>query len=60
MALEIQSKLARAVKKYASNWDKGVTRRKGVLQIHKASAPTAGRKHKIGIKSTSLIINTRH
>lgn len=60
MAIEIQSKLAREVKKYTNNWDKGVTRRKGVLQIHKASASTGGRKHKIGIKSASLIINTWH
>lgn len=58
MAVEIQSKLVRKVKKYANSWDKEVTGRKGVLQIHKASASTGGRKHKIGIKSASLIINT--
>lgn len=44
------------VQNCANNWDKGVTTRKGVLQTHEASA--GGRKHKIGIKSASLIINT--
>lgn len=55
---EVRSKLAREGKKYTNNWDKGVMRRKAVLQIPKASASTGGKKHKIGIKSASLLINT--
>lgn len=45
MALEIESKGAREVRNQTNSRDTGVTGSKGVLEIHRASAPTAGRKH---------------